>query len=73
MSKINVTAPLMPSFDSYVEKLKKIWDSRWLTNNGQMYAQLKEELEARLGCEVELFVNGHMALDIAVKGIGFTW
>lgn len=27
MSKINVTAPLMPSFDSYVEKLKKIWDS----------------------------------------------
>ena len=69
MSKINVTAPLMPSFDSYVEKLKKIWDSRWLTNNGQMYAQLKEELEARLGCEVELFVNGHMALDIAVKAL----
>ena len=69
MSKINVTAPLMPSFDSYVEKLKKIWDSRWLTNNGQMYTQLKESLEQRMGCQVELFVNGHMALDVAVKAL----
>lgn len=69
MSKINVTSPLMPSLDSYVEKLKEIWNSRWLTNNGLMYTQLKEKLEQRMGCQVELFVNGHMALDIAVKAL----
>ena len=69
MKKINVTSPLMPSFESYSEKLKEIWDSQWLTNNGKMYTQLKEKLMQRLDCQVELFVNGHMALDVAVKAL----
>ena len=69
MSKINVTSPLMPEFDIYVEKLRQIWDSHWLTNNGRMYAELKEKLEKRMNGFVELFVNGHMALDIAIKAL----
>ena len=69
MSKINVTSPLMPEFDIYVEKLQQIWDSHWLTNNGRMYAELKEKLEKRMNGFVELFVNGHMALDIAIKAL----
>lgn len=64
---INVTSPLMPEFERYVEELKKIWDSRWLTNNGPEYVEFQHKLEALLGNKVELYVNGHMALDIAIK------
>lgn len=67
---INVTAPLMPELDRYIEELRKIWDSRWLTNNGPEYVEFQKKLEERLGDKVELYVNGHMALDVAVKAMG---
>lgn len=67
---INVTAPLMPELDRYIEELRKIWDSRWLTNNGPEYVEFQKKLEEKLGGKVELYVNGHMALDVAVKAMG---
>ena len=67
---INVTAPLMPEMDRYVEELKKIWNSRWMTNNGPEYVEFQQKLEEMLGDKVELYVNGHMALDIAIKAMG---
>jgi len=67
---INVTAPLMPQLDRYIEELKKIWDSRWMTNNGPECIEFQKMLEDKLGGQVELYVNGHMALDIAIKAMG---
>lgn len=32
--RINVTRSSMPGFDEYMEKLKTVWDSRWLSNRG---------------------------------------
>lgn len=69
---INVTAPLMPEFDRYVEELKKIWESRWMTNNGPEYIEFQKKLEELLESKVELYVNGHMALDIAIKAMGLS-
>lgn len=69
---INVTSPLLPDLDSYVEKLHIIWDKKWLTNNGEMCIALQNKLEERLRCKTELFVNGHMALDIAIKALHLT-
>lgn len=69
MNQINVTTPLMPNLDVYIKKLQQIWESKWITNNGQMTIALQKALQERMGCEVELFVNGHMALDIAVKAL----
>lgn len=69
MNQINVTTPLLPDLDDYTEKLRQIWESKWITNNGQMTITLQKALQKRMGCEVELFVNGHMALDIAVKAL----
>lgn len=66
---INVTTPLMPSFDRYVDELKKIWESRWMTNNGPEYVEFQKKLECLLQSNVELYVNGHMALDIAIKAL----
>ena len=68
--KINVTSPLLPDFDSYVNQLKDIWDSKWLTNNGPKLTEFQSKLQQMMpGNEVELYSNGHLALDIAIKAL----
>lgn len=68
-----VTKPLLPSMDEYVEKLKTIWDNQWLTNNGELCQQLQRSLQDRMQAPyVELFTNGHMALDIIIKAMGLS-
>lgn len=70
---ILVTRPLLPSLDSYVDKLRVIWDGKWLTNNGPLLLELAGRLKERMKAEyLELFTNGHMALDIAIKALGLT-
>lgn len=66
---INVTAPLLPDFDRYVAELHKIWNSGWLTNNGPEHEEFQNKLEELLDSKIELYVNGHMALDIAIKAL----
>ena len=69
-NKILVTRSSMPPMEEYVEKIKSIWDSHWMTNNGGIYQELEENLKSYLGCEnLELYVNGHMALDISIKAL----
>ena len=60
---INVTRPLIPSFDKYSKELKKIWDSGFLTNNGQNVKKLEQELTKYLGVKnLVLYNNGTIAL-----------
>ncbi len=66
---IYVTKPLMPKMDRYVDELKKIWNAGWLTNNGPEYMEFQKKLEELFGSKIELYVNGHMALDIAIKAL----
>lgn len=67
---INVTRPKMPEFESYSDLIKGIWDRRWLTNNGPLHERFKEELCQYLGLNnIELFVNGHLALETALKSL----
>lgn len=69
---INVTRSSMPPFEEYCEEIKKIWDSRWLTNMGVEHQLLQKELEAFLGCpHVVLYTNGHLALEYAIASMGF--
>lgn len=70
MDMINVTTPLLPDLERYTKELQKIWDARWLTNNGPELARFQHMLEEKLGSKVELYVNGHMALDVAIKALG---
>ena len=68
---INVTRSSMPSYEEYCEEIKSIWDSRWLTNMGPVHNRLKEQLKGYLKVEnIELFVNGHLALYCAIKALG---
>ena len=58
----------MPPLEEYVEKLRHIWDTAWLTNMGEYHEELKAELKKYLKVkELELFVNGHIALEMALQ------
>ena len=68
--KILVTQSSMPSFDEYIKEIKDIWDSKWLTNVGPKHKELQKQLKEYLQVDnVELFTNGHMALEIALQSL----
>ena len=70
---INVTRSSMPYFDEYCEEIKEIWDSRWLTNMGPKHQKLQADLIEYLGVDrIDLFCNGHMALELAIQAMGLT-
>ena len=67
---IFVTRPLLPPIEEYEKKLQEIWANKWLTNYGpleqEFQSQLKERFQAK---NVELFTNGHTALDLALSAL----
>jgi dTDP-4-amino-4,6-dideoxygalactose transaminase len=63
----------MPCFDEYCEEIKDIWDSRWLTNMGPKHQKLQAELIKYLDIDkIDLFCNGHMALEMAILAMGLS-
>lgn len=67
---IKVTRSSMPELNEYIEEIKDIWDSHWLTNMGPKHKELQEKLESFLGVEnVELMTNGHMALELTLQAM----
>lgn len=69
--KILVTRSSMPDYDEYIEEIKNIWDSRWLTNMGPKHKELQEKLTDYLGVEnIDLLTNGHMALELSMQALG---
>lgn len=70
--KILVTKSSMPPYEEYIEAIKPLWDTCWLTNMGEYHCQLENELKEYLGVrELSLMVNGHMALELAIQSFGF--
>ncbi|MBR4655293.1 MAG: DegT/DnrJ/EryC1/StrS family aminotransferase [Oscillospiraceae bacterium] len=68
---INVTRSSMPSLEDYVEEIKPIFESHILTNMGPVYKKLQAQLKSYLGVpELSLFVNGHLALEMAIQALG---
>lgn len=68
---VMVTRSSMPPLEEYVEMLKPVWESAQLTNMGVYHEELKARLKAFLKApELELFVNGHMALELALQAFG---
>lgn len=68
--KILVTQSSMPPLEEYMEEIKSIWDSKWLTNMGEKHKQLEAELAAF--CQVPnfaLFTNGHLALELSIQAL----
>lgn len=69
--RINVTRSSMPELDEYVEEIRELWQTHWLTNMGTKHVQLQQELQEYLEvASVELFTNGHMALELTLQAMG---
>ena len=68
---IQVTRSSMPPIEEYIEEIRPIFESHWLTNMGPIYKKLQDSLMDYLEVpELSLFVNGHMALEIAIHALG---
>lgn len=64
MKTINVTRSSMPSLDEYIEEIKELWETHWLTNMGTKHKALQVQLETFLGIKhIALYTNGHLALE----------
>ena len=66
--QITVTSPLLPPLEEFIPYLEEIWESKWITNNGQMHQQLERALADYLGVEyLSLFTNGTLPLITALQ------
>ncbi len=71
--RILVTHSSMPPLDEYVEEIKEMWETHWLTNMGVKHMQLEKNLAEYLGISkdnIALFVNGHLALECIIEALG---
>lgn len=72
MDEIFVTQSAMPPYEEYIEAIKPLWESRWITNMGKYHKELEEKLKGFLDVpELSLIVNGHMALELTIQAFGF--
>lgn len=70
---ITVTSPLLPDLEEFQEYLKKIWDSKWITNNGSFHKELEQALCEYLKVPyISLFTNGTLPLMCAIQALRIT-
>ncbi|MDO4266844.1 MAG: DegT/DnrJ/EryC1/StrS family aminotransferase [Eubacteriales bacterium] len=70
---ILVTRSSLPPYEEFAEMIRPIWDTAWLTNMGDYHKELERQLKAYMGIDnLVLFVNGHMALEMAIQALELT-
>ncbi|MDX7998862.1 DegT/DnrJ/EryC1/StrS family aminotransferase [Xenorhabdus sp. Reich] len=70
MKKIPVTQPYLPPIEEFIPYLEKIWENKWLTNNGPFHQELEKELCDYLGVKhISLFTNATVALVTALQAL----
>lgn len=69
-NRILVTRSSMPGMEEYINEIKEIWDSHWLTNMGPKHKELLISLMDYFGVEkLDLFTNGHMAIELSLQAL----
>ncbi len=67
---IYVTRSAMPELGEYIAEIEDIWQSHMLTNMGPKHIALAGALKEYLGVPaLELFTNGHMALELSLQAL----
>lgn len=68
---ILVTRSSMPPLDEYIDEIKDMWDSHWLTNMGEKHKTFQKMLKEYMNVpNIELLTNGHMALELTMQAFG---
>jgi dTDP-4-amino-4,6-dideoxygalactose transaminase len=67
---IPVTKPSIPELEKYIGYLQRIWETKWLTNNGEFMRLLEKNLQDYLKVQnIVLVSNGTLALQLALKSL----
>ncbi|MDC7236617.1 MAG: DegT/DnrJ/EryC1/StrS family aminotransferase [Sphaerochaetaceae bacterium] len=67
---IQVTKSSMPNYEEYIEEIKELWDTHWLTNNGVKHKKFESLLIEYLNVNnLTLYVNGHLALENIISAM----
>lgn len=70
LNPIYITRPILPDLDKFNEKLKTIWQSKILSNNGIQAQTLEKKLSELLKVEnLQIYNNGTTALLIGIKSL----
>jgi dTDP-4-amino-4,6-dideoxygalactose transaminase len=70
---ITVVRPTLPPLEEFREGLEGIWKRKWLTNDGPLVNQFRDQLTQFCRTDhVSLFTNGTLALQIALQGLGIS-
>lgn len=70
---IQVTQSSMPHYEEYIEEIREVWESKWLTNNGVKHQKLESSLVDYLKVDnLTLFTNGHLALEIILESLNLS-
>jgi len=73
MEKIMVTRSSMPLLEEYVDEIKDLWDTHWLTNMGVKHKRFQNELKNYLNVnKIDLLTNGHMAIELSLQALGLS-
>ena len=69
--KLHVGQPNLGDRAYFMERVERILDSRWFTNNGECVQELERELAAWLGVKhVVAVCNATIGLEIAIRALG---
>lgn len=72
VESVFVTRSSMPPYEEYIEAIKPLWNTHWLTNMGEYHEKLEIQLKEYLDVPaLSLIVNGHMALELAIQMFDF--
>lgn len=64
---IQVTRSSMPGIEEYIDEMRDLWNTHWLTNMGIKHRKLEELLIEYLNVlNIALFTNGHLALECVI-------
>ncbi|HBL06513.1 MAG TPA: aminotransferase [Clostridium sp.] len=67
---IQVTRSSMPNFEEYIDEIKELWESHWITNMGAKHKQLENGLLDYFDASnITLFTNGHLALECVIAAL----
>lgn len=70
MDKILVTRSSMPPLEEYIDEIRSMWDTHWLTNMGEKHKEFQKNLIEYMNVpNVELLTNGHMALELTLQAL----
>ena len=68
--KILVTKAFLPSIEEYIDEIKDLWLTHWITNMGEKHEKFRAALKEYMRVHnLELFTNGHMALELSLQAL----